>query len=150
MFNPKKKKIQIKSVEDYLKSEEARIPGQEEKKVSGKDRAAKVKPFIGPAVLIILILALMAGAFSQLSGLRSEVGALQVQKEGDTRALRMQIAALSAKLDRSDKHMEALTDNIARIERELEAEKALRAKAEAAAKRPAITKKAKKPARPKT
>jgi len=152
MFGSRKKKIQIKSVEDYLKGEDARIPNTEPKPAAGPAIPVKAKPFIAQAVITLFILALMLVAFSQLSSLRSQVAELQTGKEGEARALKMHVAEIAAKLEKSNRQVDALTDTVATLQRELDAEKSSREKAEAAmaAKQAAAldkTKKVVKPAR---
>jgi hypothetical protein len=150
MFGPRKKKIQVKSVEDYLRSEDARIPGSEGRTATPSAIPAKVKPFVAQAVIILLILALMFAAFLQLSALRSQVAVLQAGKEGEEQALKMQMAELAVKLDKSNKRVNSLADSVAGLQRELEEEKTLRVKAEAAAEaaKKAPTPDKKKPAKP--
>jgi hypothetical protein len=151
MFGPRRKKIQVKSVEDYLKGEDARIPGSEGRTATPSAIPAKVKPFVAQAVVILFILALMLVAFSQLSTLRSQVAALQIGKEGEAQELKMQMAELAVKLDKSRKQVDSLVDSVAGLQRELEAEKSLRVRAEtaaAAAKKVPTPDKNKKPAKP--
>lgn len=150
MFGSRKKKIQVKSVEDYLKGEDARIPDTEPKPSAGPAIPPKAKPFIAQAVITLFILALMLVAFSQLSGLRSQVAELQAGKEGEARALKMNIVEIAAKLEKSNRRVDVLTDAVAVLQRELDAEKSLREKAEAAmaAKQAAAPDKAKKAAKP--
>jgi septal ring factor EnvC (AmiA/AmiB activator) len=135
MFGSRKKKVQVKSVEDYLKGEDARVPTSETKPVSKSSPAipAKATPFAIGGVVALFILVLMLVAFSQLNSLKSEVAELRTGKEGDTRALRMQVAELAVKLEKSNKQVEALTNNISALQRDLETEKSSRIRAEAAA-----------------
>jgi hypothetical protein len=151
MFGPRKKKIQVKSVEDYLKGEDARVPVAEAGTAASPAVQTSMKPFIAQAVVTLFILALMLVAFSQLSRLRSQVAELQAAKEGDARAITMKVGELTARLEKSDKQVSLLSDNVSALQRGLEAEKSLRAKAEAAeAARKAVVpdkKKTPKPAR---
>jgi hypothetical protein len=152
MFGSRKKKIQVRSVEDYLKGEDARVPIPEPKPAAGPATSTKAKPFIAEAVITLFMLALMLVAFSQLSSLKSQVAELQAGKEGEARALKMHVAEIAAKLEKSNRQIDTLAGTVASLQRELDAEKSSREKAQAAiaAKKAAVpdkTKKAAKPAR---
>jgi hypothetical protein len=146
-----RKKIQAKSVEDYLKGEDARVPSPEPKPAAGPAIPAKARPFIAQGVITLFILALMLVAFSQLSSLRSQVAELRAGKEGEARVLKTYVAEIAAKLEKSTRQVDSLSDTVSTLQRELDAEKSSRTKAEAAlaATRAAVpdkTKKATKPA----
>ncbi len=150
MFGFEKEKIQLKSVEDYLRTQELLGSSPENGTVYSKARAifAKVKPAILPVVIILAILAAMAAAFSQMMSLRAEVAKLKAaQKEGDLKPLKKQIADLTAKIDRSEKQIDELKDDTYGLKVEIEAQKAQvsRAAAAAAAARKAAAEKKKKP-----
>ena len=151
MFGPRKKKIQVKSVEDYLRGEDARVPAAEPRTAASRSIPTSVKPFIAQAVVILFILALMLVAFSQLSTMRSQIAALQAAKEGDARALRMKVGELAAMLEKSEKQVSSLSDTVSTLRKELEAERSVRAQAEAAAaaRRATILDKKKKAPAPK-
>jgi hypothetical protein len=151
MFGSKKKKIQVKSVEDYLKGEDARVPAPEARTAPSPAVQTKVKPFVAQAVVTLFILALMLVAFSQLSRLRSQMAELQAAKEGDARALTTKVGELTARLEKSDKQVSVLSDSISALQKDLDAQRSLRAKTEAAeaARKAAVLdkKKTPKPAR---
>ncbi len=148
MFGSKRKKIQVRSVEDYLKGEDARIPAAEATLAPSSARPAKAKPFVAQAIVILFMLALMLVAFSQLSKLRSDVAELRAGKMGDTDALRKQVAEIAAKLETSNRQVESLTASVEALQRDVQAERSLRARAEAAAaaRRTAAPEKKRKPA----
>ncbi len=140
MFGFEKEKIQLKSVEDYLRTQELLDSGSENVTAYGKARAifAKVKPAILPAVIVLVILAAVTAAFSEMMALRSEVVKLNTaQKEGDLKALKKQIADLTVKIDRSDKQIDELKDDTYGLKAEIEAQKAQAARASAAARKAA-------------
>jgi predicted RNase H-like nuclease (RuvC/YqgF family) len=142
MFGFEKEKIQLKSVEDYLRTQELLDSGSENVTAYGKARAifARVKPVILPVVIVLAILAAMTAAFSEMMALRAEVVRLNTaQKEGDLKALKKQIADLTAKIDRSDKQIDELKDDTYGLKAEIETQKAQlsRAAASAAARKAA-------------
>ena len=136
MFGFEKEKIQLKSVEDYLRTQELPGSGSENGTAYAKARAifAKAKSAILPGVIILAILAAMTAAFSQMVALRTEVVRLKAtQKEGDLKALKEQVADLTAKIDRSEKQIEELRDDTYGLKVEMEAQKTRVARAAAAA-----------------
>ncbi len=136
MFGFEKEKIQLKSVEDYLRTQELLGSGSENGTAYAKARAifAKAKSAILPGVIILAILAAMTAAFSQMVALRTEVVRLKAtQKEGDLKALRKQVSDLTAKIDRSEKQIEELRDDTYGLKVEMEAQKTRGARAAAAA-----------------
>jgi septal ring factor EnvC (AmiA/AmiB activator) len=144
MFGFEKEKIQLKSVEDYLRTQELLGSGSENGTVYAKARAifAKAKSAILPGVIILAILAAMTAAFSQMVALRTEVVKLKAtQKEGDLKALRKQVADLTAKIDRSEKQIEELRDDTYGLKVEMEAQKTQVARAAASARKAAVEKK---------
>jgi hypothetical protein len=155
MFSGKKKKIQVKSVEEYLKGSDV-TDGTTSDQIPPFDLGVKpkkpvktgpnMKSFIIQAAVVIVILALLMTALSQISAVKTEVAELQ-HKEGESQALKNQIADLSAKLDKSNKKVENLNDRIFGLEKDLESQKAQRIAAEAAKKSAAANVK-KKPAKP--
>jgi hypothetical protein len=155
MFSSKKKKIQVKSVEEYLRGSDTsettsldEIPPLEmgtKAKTTSKS-GMNMKSFIIQAAVVIIILALLMTALSQISTVKNDVAELQ-HKDGESQALKNQITDLSAKLEKSNKKVEDLTDRIAGLERELDGQKSQKAAAEAA-KKIAITNTKKKPSKP--
>ena len=136
MFGFEREKIQLKSVEDYLRAQELLGAGSENGMAHGKWRAAysKVKPFILPGAIILAIVLVVGAAFFEMMTLRSEVAGLRsVQREGDVKALRRQIADLAAKMDTSAKQIEELKDDTYALKVEIEAQKARAARAVASA-----------------
>jgi hypothetical protein len=156
MFSGKKKKIQVKSVEDYLRGGDPtdstssdEVPlldlGTRQKKPS--KMGSNTKSFIIQAAVAIIILALLMTALSQISAIKAEVSALQ-HREGESQGLKSQIADLTDKLEKSNKKTADLTDRIAGLERELDAQKAQRAAALEAAKKTTAATTKKKPVKP--
>lgn len=142
MFGFKGEKIQLKSVEDYLRAQELLGSGSENGAAAGKWRAllAKVKPAILPGAVILAILLVLTAAFSQMMTLRTEVARLKaVQKEGDLKVLKKQLSDLTAKIDRSEKQIEELRDDTYGLRAEIEAQKAQAARAAAAARKAALS-----------
>jgi hypothetical protein len=133
MFRSKKNKIQVKSVEDYLRGEDARFPAPESKSASAAPMAQNVKLYIVQSVVLLFILALVLVAFSQLSTLKSQVAELQAGKEEETKTLKMQVGDLGTKLDKSDSQVAALAETVKALKNDLEAERSERARAEVAA-----------------
>jgi hypothetical protein len=133
MFGPKKKKIQPKTVEDYLKGEDVPAPTPDAEITASQAAPRKIRPYTAQAFVTLFILALMLVAFFQLSMLRSQVAELRAGGDGDARALRIEVAELAATLKTSDKQVSSLSDRVSTLQRELETEKSRRAKAEAVA-----------------
>ncbi len=135
MFGFEKKKIQLRSVEDYLRTQELLDKGPEQKPPQRRTPRAGAKSFVGPAIGILFILLFVAAALSQFNGLRSEIAAIKAQKADDMKGLETQVADLTTKVDKSEKRAAMLADNISRLEKALEAERSERTRAEEAAKR---------------
>lgn len=145
MFGFEKKKIQLRSVEDYLKTQEVLGAGPEDKPPKGQEPLAGARSFVGPTIGLLLILLLVAAAFS-FHGLRSEVAAVKAQKDKELKGLKLQIAGLAAKADKSDQRTVLLAQEVSRLEGLVETERSERAAAEMTKKRAAMvkTRKAKK------
>jgi hypothetical protein len=135
MFGFEKKKIQLRSVEDYLKTQEVLGTAPEQKPPQKRVRLAGTRSFVGPAIGILFILLFVAAALSQFNGLRSEIAAVKTQKADDMKGLELQVADLTTKVDKSEKRVALLADNISRLEKALEAERSERMRAEEATKR---------------
>ena len=157
MFSGKKKKIQVKSVEEYLKSSDPKDTANSEDRPLSSEAfinmkkpiksSPNVKPFIIPAIVFIIILAMVMTALSQISSIKTEVAELQQHKDGESQVLKTQIADISIKLDKSTKKVEDLTDRLTLLEKELEAQKVQKHVAETAVRKPIPTSK-KKDAKP--
>jgi hypothetical protein len=132
MFGSRRKKIQLKSVEDYLKAEDAKAFAPEPVPAPAA-KSAGAKPFILQAIVILIMLALMLVAFSQLSKLRSDVTELRAGRAGDTEGLKRQVTELAARLETSDKQVRSLSDSVQALQKDLQTERSLRARTEAAA-----------------
>ena len=136
MFGFEREKIQLKSVEDYLRAQELLGAGSENGTTNTRWRAilSEAKPFILPGAIILAIVLVVAAVLFEVITLRSEVAKLRsVQREGDVKALRSQIADLTAKIDRSEKQIEELKDDTYALRVEMEAQKARAARAVASA-----------------
>ena len=143
MFGGKKKRIQVKSVEEYLKGNDA---GDETGGDNGSlplndaqptkpapKQGPRVRPFIIQSVVAIVALALLLTALSQISVLKSEIAEIQQRKEGDVQALRTQVADLSTKLGKAQSLLGEMTERVSSLERQIDTERAQRLKTEAAA-----------------
>jgi hypothetical protein len=134
-----KKRERIKSVAEFFKSQDAAVP-----KVEGSmpaRRSVSVKQLIVPVFALLVIIALAV----HVEGLRSESADLKKEagrKTAEIGALKGQTEILTAELAKSASALEATKSDVARLEKDLETEKFLRAKeAQAAARKPAADKK---------
>jgi hypothetical protein len=147
-----KKKDQIRSVEEFLKSQGTEPPPVAD---SGPGDKKTVKPgtkkwFIAPAVVAGGFLVLLFAAFAKIDGLEADIGRLKLRDGGTTEGLKLQVAALGARIDKSDKYAEQLRADIARLEKDMEALKvaaAQKRKVEALVRKTPVAEK-KKPAKP--
>lgn len=165
MFGPGKKKKQARSVEEFLKGQDAGTPSVAET-LSMEDSAAdfdtarpetkgltenetgapKTKRwFVAPAVVAGGLLVLLFVAFVKINGLKSDIARLRLESNRETvETLKAQVAALDSKVRRSDEEAAQLKTNIALLEKDLSEMKLMstrKQKAEAAAKKPAVDKK---------
>ncbi len=151
MLGFKKKKIEMKSVEDYVNGDEAptlNIEDIRREEVASRRGSGKAKQLIAPFIGVLVVLILIIAAFAKINGLSGEVAGLRTQlHEAGVQDLKAQVAALDARLQRAGKESAQLKDDVARLEKELEAAKAQQARAQAAAKKPAPAEK-KKPVKP--
>jgi septal ring factor EnvC (AmiA/AmiB activator) len=141
-----KKKGQAKSVEEFLKSQDAVSLSAADSPAAGESRKPGMKGrYLAPAVATAVLLALLVAAFIKIGSLKSDVAQLRLQtKSQSTDNLKARISGLSAKVDQSDRQAAALRADIGRLEKELAAIKLMnlrRQKTEAAAKKPAGGKK---------
>lgn len=145
MFGFEKKKIQLRSVEDYLKTQEVlgespsmkpfrRTPGLL-KRAAGLPR---LKRFAGPVLGILFIVILVGAGLSQFNGLRSEIAAIKAHKSEEVKELRLQLAGVSEKADKSEKRAAELLQEVSNLERALQAERAERMRAEQALRKMAM------------
>lgn len=138
MFGFEKKKVQLRSVEDFLRTQEAVAGGPTPKPPKRPSSLPRVKALLGPILGVLFILGLVAAALSQFNGLRSEMDALKDQKSEDVKELTLRLTDLSARLDKSEKQATQLAENVSKLEKALAAETSERIRAEEAAKRMAI------------
>ncbi len=147
MLGFKKKKIEMKSVEDYVNGDDAptlNIEDIRKEEVAGRKGAGNAKHLIAPFIGVLVVLILIIAAFAKINTLSSEVAGLRTQlHDAGVQDLKSQVAALDAKLQRAGKESAQLKDDIARLEKELEAAKAQQAKMQAVAKKPVSTEKKK-------
>jgi hypothetical protein len=157
MFGGKKNKIQVQSVEEYLKGSDAgdengaddgSLPLMDTKKTKPARQGAKMKPFIVQSIVGIVVLALLLTALSQISVLKSEVADLQQRKDSESQALKTQVSDLSTKLGKAYSVLGEMTDRLSSLERQLDAERSQRLKAVAVAKKPVPSAEKKKVAKP--
>jgi len=143
MFGSKKKRG-VKSVEEFLRSQESGIPSVAEPEVSAsmEKGVARLRPFVAPVIEVIVVLALLFAAFAKISSLESDVSQLRAQLAGgDVQTLKARITALDRSLQRSQTETAGLKADVARLQQELEATKAPKAHASAKKKQPADKKK---------
>ncbi len=152
MFGLGKKKTEIRTVEDYIRGEDAQIPPVEEKPRRKGLGSTRIKSMIAPFIGFLILLILLVAGYGEIAALTSDVTELKSQiKANDVTALRNQVSELAAQLEKTSKTNEQLRNDIVRLERDLEAEKAQRARATqaaaaAAAKKPPVVDKKKKAA----
>ena len=150
MFGSNKKR-QVRSVEEFLKSQEAETPSVNSSAANNEMGAPETKKwFVAPAVVAGGLLVLLFVAFVKINGLKSDIAQLRLQTNKElVETLKAQVAALDSKVEKSDEEAARLKANIARLQKDLGAMKLMnvqRQKAEAAAKKPAVDKK--KPVKP--
>jgi hypothetical protein len=170
MFGSGKKK-QARSVEEFLKGQDAGTPsatetflvngsaaddetgGPKTKGLTDNEAGApKTKRwFVAPAVVAGGLLVLLFVAFVKINGLKSDIARLRLESNRETvETLKAQVAALDSKVRKSDEEAAQLKTNIALLGKDLGEMKLMnmrRQKAETAAKKPAVDNK-KKPVRP--
>lgn len=148
MFGFKKKRVEMRTVEDFVKNEDTGMPG--DVRIPGRESASsKIKPIIAPLIGFLVILVLLIAAFAKIATLTAEVGELKSQsKAGEIDALRSQVSILATQIEKNSKVTEQLRADITKLEHDFETVKAQKARAEtaAAAKKPAVADKKKKPA----
>ena len=145
------KKGQAKSVEEFLKSQDAGTPPVNGSAADEETGGPQMKRwFVAPAVVAGGLLVLLFVAFVKINGLKSDIAQLRLQADKESvENLKAQVVALSSNVDKSGKETAQLQADMARLEKDLAAMKVTnmqRQKAEAAAKKPAVNKK--KPVKP--
>ncbi len=151
MFGFGKKTTEIKTVEDYVRSEDTHVPPAEERRAPRGLGSTKFKSRIIPFIGFLILLALLIAGYGEIAALTSDVADLKSQiKANEVAALRTQVSGLAAQLEKVTKTTEQLRSDISKLEHDLEAERAQRARAAqaaaAAAKKPPVVDKKKKPA----
>jgi len=117
--------ILVKGAEEYFEREHRRAERARRRAARRHTNRAKRLAAAMAGLLIIVVLAAVAGTQQW------EIGRLKSQR-AETLSLRQRAAALSAELEKSDKEIEALKERIASLNRDLEAEQTERARAETA------------------
>jgi len=145
MFGVNKKK-QAKSVEEFLRSQDAAPPSAVRTTTDSETGGPAMKRwFVAPAVVAGALLVLLCAAFVKIGALKSDVALLRLQTKSDSMEnLKAQVAALVSKVNESDKEAALLKADIARLEKNLREMKLMsirKQKAETAAKKPALDKK---------
>ncbi len=121
-----KRGIQVKGVEQYFEREHRR--SERARNRAARRNTGRAKRFItAMAVLFIIVVMVLVIGMQQ-----SEISRLRAQRDDEMRVLRERSATLSAELDKSGKEAEALKERIASLDRDLEAERTGRARAETA------------------
>lgn len=157
MFGSKKKKLEMKSVEEYVREESRSDPVNETITTPESDESRfgpKLKSYIPAAVAIIIIAAIVIMTFSKINALGTAVAELRtgINESAEVKGLKSQVSSLQAKLQASGRDTEQLRQQIVRLDRELDAAKAQMVRIEAMTKKPAPTPAPakKKPAKPRT
>jgi hypothetical protein len=138
MFGFGKKKVQLSSVEDFLRTREMLGDGPAPKPAKRPVNLARLRPLVGPAVGVVFILILVGAALSQFNGLRSEIAEMKAQKGEDLKELKVQLAESSERADKSEKRAAQLAERVSNLEKALQAETAERMRAEQAARKAAM------------
>jgi hypothetical protein len=139
MFGFGKKKVQLSSVEDYLRTREMLGDGPAPKPAKRPPvNLARVRSLVGPALGVLFILVVVGAALSQFNGLRSEIAEMKAQKSEDLKELRVQLAEFLERADKSEKRAAQLAERVSSLEKALQAETAERIRAEQAAKKAAM------------
>src|SRR5208283_2954931 len=141
MFGSNKKK-RARSVEEFLKDQDAETPSVNSSAADNETGAPGTKRwFVAPAIVAGGLLVLLFVAFVKIDGLKSDIARLRLQMNKESvETLKTQVAALGSKVEKSDEEAVQLKANIARLQKDLDAIKLMnvqRQKAEAAAKKPA-------------
>ncbi len=139
MFGYGKKKIEIKTVEDYVKNEDTPLPYIEEKPAARESSFGKIKVIVPSLIGFLVLLILVIAAYGKIAALTAELADLRSQsKTEEVSALKSQISGLAAQLEKTTKIADQARNDVAKLERDLEAEKTQqRVRAEAAAKKTA-------------
>ena len=150
MFGSNKKK-RARSVEEFLKDQDAETPSVNSSAADNETGAPGTKRwFVAPAIVAGSLLVLLFVAFVKINGLKSDIAQLRLQADKESvENLKAQVVALSSNVDKSGKETAQLQADMARLEKDFAAMKVMnmqRQKAEAAAKKPAVNKK--KPVKP--
>jgi septal ring factor EnvC (AmiA/AmiB activator) len=149
MFGGRKRKLEMKNVEDFMKGEHREAPAAEPAGESNESMN-KIKRFIPAIAAVVVILVLMIAGSLKINNMASEIELLraEIKESSEVKGIRSHVSALDAKVQGSLRDTEQLKQHIARLERELDAAKTQRAKAEMPVKKPAADrKKALKPGR---
>jgi peptidoglycan hydrolase CwlO-like protein len=126
VFRFMKRGIQVKGVEQYFEREHRRA--EKARIRAARRNTGRVKRFIvAIAVLFIIVVMVLVTGIQQ-----SEISRLKAQRDDEMLGLRERAAALSAELDKSGREVEALKERIVSLDRDLEAERTERARAETA------------------
>jgi hypothetical protein len=141
MFGFGEKKTEIKTVEDYVRSEFTQVPPVEGNRAPRGLASARFKSMIAPFIGFLILLALLIAGYGEIAVLTSDVAELRSQiKADEVAALRTQVSELAAQLAKATKTSEQLRSDIARLEHDLETEKAQRVRTAkvTAPKKPAV------------
>ena len=150
MFGSNKKR-RARSVEEFLKSQDAEASSVNSSAADNEAGAPETKRWIvAPAIVAGGLLVLLFVAFVKINGLKSDIAQLRLQTNNESvETLKAQVATLGSKVEKSDEEAVQLKANIAQLQKDLGAMKLMdvqRQKAEAAAKKKAVDKK--KPVKP--
>ncbi|MGD0486415.1 MAG: hypothetical protein ABSB94_04420 [Syntrophorhabdales bacterium] len=145
------KKRRARSVEEFLRDQDAETPSVHSSAADNETGAPKTKRwFVAPTIVAGGLVVLLFVAFVKIDGLKSDIAQLRLESNKESvETLKAQVAALGSKVENADAEAVQLKANIARLEKDLGAMKLMdvqRRQAEAAAKKKAVDKK--KPVKP--
>jgi hypothetical protein len=136
MFGFGKRKPPIKSVEDYIRTQETHEPKVDTGRGASRGFDAgfmgKLKPHAIHVAIALVALIFVIAVFSKMAVLSSEVASLKMLSY-ENKSLQLRIADLEAKLNTTSADMRSVQERLARQDRELEAAKQQQAAARAAA-----------------
>ncbi|MGD0230183.1 MAG: hypothetical protein ABSC19_07480 [Syntrophorhabdales bacterium] len=142
-----KKRGQVKSVEEFIKGQDAGSAPPDSAATGGETNALKARRWLlAPVIVAAALLVLLFAAFVKIANLESAVAQLRQQNEnGAIEGLRTQVAGLLTRLDKADAETGQIRTDIARLEKDIGAVRVMsqrKPKKEVPPKKQAATKKA--------
>ena len=124
MFGFRKNAIQVKGVEKFFEKENKQR--EKSRKKAARRGIGKMR-WIGIILAVLVIAGLAVFAGNQ----QTQLARVRASKDREISDLRLRISTLSTKLEESDKQVQTLKESIVALERQVEAERSQRARAEA-------------------